>query len=218
MLVILYTAMLLIQRRYPIFDPLMPTFFSALLRGLRKPVATTVVSGLVLLPTFPLVQLRTLVRAESVSLSTAVACEGSAVRRAYAGPYLIPLTPPAASGLRGTGTLSFQQSPFGITVTPEGHYLYDLAVQVDGMRNRRAGTPVVWAATPQLDQIQKVGVVGEDGRTHGSVSYNKMLVFVTMEADPDVDRWQGPIVLRGISASGLMHTLAGHGPFEGVVC
>lgn len=187
------------------------------LRTKAAPAATTGLATMMLLPIFPLVQMRRLIPSAALTMTGAAACEG-AFRRAYAGPYLIPLTAPVANGIRGVGTLAFADSPFGVTVTPEGHYLYDLEVEIAGLRNTRTGTPVVWAATPQLDQIQKVGIVGADGRVRGSVTYNKMLVFVTLERDVEVERWQGPIVLRGISASGLMHTMAGHGPFEGVVC
>ena len=30
--------------------------------------------------------------------------------------------------------------------------------------------------------------------------------------------WTGPIVIRGMSRSGMMHTMAGHGPFEEENC
>ena len=30
--------------------------------------------------------------------------------------------------------------------------------------------------------------------------------------------WTGPVVSRGMSRSGLMHTMAGHGPFETEPC
>jgi hypothetical protein len=32
------------------------------------------------------------------------------------------------------------------------------------------------------------------------------------------DIWKGPVVMRGMSRSGLMHTLAGHGPYEKEPC
>ena len=32
------------------------------------------------------------------------------------------------------------------------------------------------------------------------------------------DIWSGPVVMRGMSRSGLMHTLAGHGPYEKEPC
>ncbi len=44
------------------------------------------------------------------------------------------------------------------------------------------------------------------------------MVFVSEEATADVQRWQGPILLRGLSPSGRLHTMAGHGPFEDVSC
>jgi hypothetical protein len=45
-------------------------------------------------------------------------------------------------------------------------------------------------------------------------------VIITLEpsADDLGERWQGPVVLRGMSRSGMMHTMAGHGPFETEPC
>ena len=50
--------------------------------------------------------------------------------------------------------------------------------------------------------------------------WNKFLVFVTLEPAEATGeaRWQGPVVMRGLSRSGLMHTMAGHGPYEQEPC
>jgi hypothetical protein len=54
------------------------------------------------------------------------------------------------------------------------------------------------------------------GHLTGRVEWNKFLLIITAEAPGETpgDRWQGPVVMRGMSRSGMMHTMAGHGPFE----
>ena len=53
----------------------------------------------------------------------------------------------------------------------------------------------------------------------GQVAWNKFLGVITREpADATPETWQGPIIMRGMSRSGRMHTMAGHGPFEAEPC
>ena len=133
-------------------------------------------------------------------------------------PFLIELVPTAnANGAIGSVTLHFADSPFGIAVTADGNHLYDASVRTEGLP-RSGGANVLWAATPSLDQVQRVGIVRDDGTLEGTVAFNKFLVFITAEASPDVERWSGPILMRGLSASGRMHTMAGHGPFANESC
>jgi len=79
---------------------------------------------------------------------------------------------------------------------------------------------VAWVTTPQLDQIKPLGRFSEELRVDGQTDWNKFLLVVTLEpASGDLgDIWSGPIVARGMSRSGLMHTMAGHGPFETEPC
>jgi len=134
-------------------------------------------------------------------------------------PYGIDLVPTAhANGARGTVALRFaEESPFGVAVTPAGHHLYDAVIETVGLRAGGRAL-VVWAATPELDQVQKLGTLDVAGALGARIGFNKFLVFVTSEASPDVERWAGPILLRGISPSGRMHTMAGHGPFQNESC
>lgn len=133
-------------------------------------------------------------------------------------PFLVQLVPTAhANGAGGTVELRFAESPFGVTVTKDGHHLYDAKMITRNLRSR-GDVLVVWAATPELDRVQKLGVLDEDGALEARIAFNKFLVFVTAEASADVERWSGPILLRGISPSGRMHTMAGHGPFQGEPC
>ena len=46
------------------------------------------------------------------------------------------------------------------------------------------------------------------------------IVVITLEAadDPAATRWSGPIVFRGMSRSGMMHTMVGHGALQQENC
>lgn len=133
-------------------------------------------------------------------------------------PFMVRLVPTAkANGASGTVEMRFADSPFGVTVTPDGHHAYAAEVSTSGLR-RNGDFLVVWAATPQLDQVTRLGALDGQGRLSGTIALNKFLVFVTAESSADVERWSGPILLRGASASARMHTMAGHGPFTTESC
>ena len=106
-----------------------------------------------------------------------------------------------------------------MSLTENGDYLRDLEINVSNLRAPDQGSFVVWVTTPQLDSIERVGVLG-DGALRGQVRWNKFLVVVSLEQDDAsiATRWAGPIILRGMSKSGAMHTSAGHGPFETENC
>jgi len=143
----------------------------------------------------------------------------AAIEACTLSPESVPLRPTQnAPGGRGDMQLSAPPSPFGLTVDVEGRQTYRVLVRVDRLRRRQGASYVVWAATPELDHVVRLGVLGEGNEASGPVSWNKFLVFVSEETSPDVERWAGPILLSGISPSGRMHTMAGHGPFENVTC
>ena len=142
----------------------------------------------------------------------------SACAPAGPDPFLVDLVPTAhANGAHGAVTMRFAQSPFGVSVTDDGHHVYHAEVRTSGLA-AGGDALVVWAATPSLDEVKKLGTLSADGTLAGTIAFNKFLVFVTAEASADVARWAGPILLRGISPSGRMHTMAGHGPFQGESC
>ena len=125
------------------------------------------------------------------------------------------------SGLAsGTGHVTFAASPFGVSLAPDGSYLYDVDIELADLKRPGSGTLVAWATTTQVDQIRRLGALDDAFRTHGQVSWNKFLLVVTLEAsdDPEAAEWSGPIVMRGMSRSGMMHTMAGHGPFQQENC
>ncbi|WP_419861700.1 hypothetical protein [Candidatus Palauibacter sp.] len=124
----------------------------------------------------------------------------------------------SAPGSRGSMTLTQPGSPFEITVDEGGFQTFDIEIQVEQMRKRRGAVYVAWAAKPELDEWVRLGTLGEDNRLAGRVAWNQFLIFVSEEASADVERWQGPIMLTGLSPSGRLHTMAGHGPFEAMNC
>jgi len=122
---------------------------------------------------------------------------------------------PGSGMATGWGEVTFTPSPFGVNLTPDGDYLLDIAVSVTGLRAPAKGSYVAWVTTPSLQERKRIGALDSNGEAHGQVAFNKFLVVVSLEEDDaeSSDRWQGPIVLRGMSRSGAMHTSAGHGPF-----
>lgn len=127
-----------------------------------------------------------------------------------------------APGASGWMDLRFGDAPHGVAVTDDGSYRYEVSVHVTSVPPNRGGerTLVAWAATPNLDRHVNLGPVGDDGVVEGEVSWNKFLVFVSAETSAEVETWQGPILLTGMSPSGNMHTMAGHGIYQqhGIGC
>ena len=126
---------------------------------------------------------------------------------------------PGTGRSRGLGQASFARSPFGVSIAPDGSYIYDLTVGFEGL-NAQDGHYTVWLTTAEVDNIKRLGVLDANGLVNGRVEWNKYLVVLTLESadDPEATKWSGPIVSRGMSRSGAMHTMAGHGPFVGEPC
>lgn len=120
----------------------------------------------------------------------------------------------------GKGNVTFAQSPFGVSVSADGQYVYNLSVAMEGIRIPEGKAVDVWVTTPRLDRTVHIGRLGDDLTAQGAVGYNKFLVVISLEdgtTEPGTS-WSGPIIARGMSRSGLMHTMAGHGPFEAEPC
>lgn len=157
--------------------------------------------------------------------SVAAAARGDAAARDRAAARCEPIrvalrATGAGIGAAGYLELAMAPSPFGVSVSPDGRYLYDVTIGVERLRRRPGVIYVAWASTPELDRVVNLGALGEDGIVRGRVGWNKFLVLVTAEAAADGERWEGPILLTGTSPSGLMHTMRGHGIFEahGIGC
>lgn len=137
--------------------------------------------------------------------------------------YEITLIPtrrvPGARRATGAAAVTFVPSPFGISISPKGHYVYNLDIAIQNLPPAREGAYVAWASTSDLDAIKRLGPLDEQMTISGQVGWNKFLVIITLEPTAQAsDVWQGPVVLRGMSRSGRMHTMAGHGPFQQEPC
>ena len=120
----------------------------------------------------------------------------------------------------GSAQVLFSESPFGIAIAEDGSYLYDVGLELAGLHLPPEGVLTVWFARSDLGQVERSGVIEPGVAFWGRVGWNKFLVVITLEAteDPNATMWSGPVVLRGMSRSGAMHTMAGHGPFEQENC
>lgn len=164
--------------------------------------------------------------AGEASLSTpgpAVACPATAVAPSpeyYRFPLVSTGRVPGTGRAKGVGEMAFSPSPYGVSLTTDGSYRYDFAVRFERLAPARTGAYVVWTTTPELDQVALAGELSDVAGFAGQVEWNKFLVVVTLEPafDPEAVKWSGPVVMRGMSRSGMMHTMAGHGAFEEEKC
>ena len=111
-------------------------------------------------------------------------------------------------------------SPFSVQLTPDGSYAYDVSISLERIRAPAQGTLVAWLTTSDLGHVERVGALDADFQVSGSVGWNQFLVVITLEAgdDPTQRIWSGPVVLRGLSRSGMMHTMVGHGALQQENC
>ena len=138
----------------------------------------------------------------------------------YAFPVVSTRRLPGTGLAAGLGEVTFVDSPFGVTLAGDGSYVLDVWLSVERLRPPREGVYVGWLTTPELDGVERIGPLGEGGQLRGRVRWNKFLLVVTLEPedDPEAAMWTGPVAMRGMSRSGRMHTMAGHGAFEEENC
>ena len=110
-------------------------------------------------------------------------------------------------------------SPFSVALTADGSYAYDVHISFERLRAPAQGHLVAWVTTSDLSRIERIGPLDEHLQANGSVAWNQFLVVVTLEptADPS-QMWNGPIAFRGMSRSGMMHTMVGHGALQQENC
>ena len=128
---------------------------------------------------------------------------------------------PGTGIARGTAAIAPpSDSPFPVALSNDGSYVYDVEVRIERMKPPANGRLVAWVTTPELDRIERMGALDEHMTTVGSVSWNKFIVVVTLEPGDatDGETWTGPIVFRGMSRSGAMHTMLGHGALQQENC
>lgn len=138
----------------------------------------------------------------------------------YAFPLVTTKNVPGTGLTEGTAQTTFPSSPFGVAVEPDGSYVHEVRLTFERLPEAPRGHWVAWITTTRLDRIERLGVVEPGQPFSGRVSWNKFLVVITLEEgdDPGAETWSGPIVMRGMSRSGMMHTMAGHGPFQQENC
>ncbi len=129
-------------------------------------------------------------------------------------------SPNPASGLTGIVVLTRPRSPFGLAVTRDGHFIHRAEVSAIALPHPSSFAPggdrfVVWATTPNLDQVVRLGTLGAGETVAGRVIYNKFMILVTAERGEPGERWQGPIVLLGRSASSYLASFSSHTMFNG---
>jgi len=159
-------------------------------------------------------------------LPVPVLCSGAATAAVPGVPYYgIELVPtgrvPGTREAGGIAAVRFADSPFGVALSADGSYRQVVTFRPEGLRAPGSGGYVAWVTTQDLSIVRRLGRLEPDGNLTASVDWNKFLVVVTLESNPDDDSataWSGPIVLRGASRSGRMHTLAGHGAFQAEPC
>ena len=137
------------------------------------------------------------------------------------GPYDIQLhNTPKTPNARGTARLVFAESPFGVTVTADGHASYDVQLSLSGLPEPSALGPykayVAWGVTTDLKQWRRLGPVGNGESTAGTVDFNKFLLDVAAESDSAATKHAGPVALSGTSPSGWLQTFLSHPLFRGV--
>ncbi|HEX9770172.1 MAG TPA: hypothetical protein VGA50_13450 [Kiloniellales bacterium] len=138
--------------------------------------------------------------------------------------YAIELVPtgrvPGTRLSKGVAYTTAATSPFfGVALAPSGEYVHDLDVRVEGLKPLEQGAYIVWVTDTDITQVVRLGALDDNLRLRGQARWNKFLVVLTREpTDGPAGAWQGPVIMRGMSRSGRMHTLAGHGPFEAEPC
>jgi hypothetical protein len=97
--------------------------------------------------------------------------------------------------------------------------MVDITMALRRIKKPKKGFLTAWATKDDLSETTRLGVLDDDFRVSGKAAWNKFLLVVSLEpTDEPTGKWSGPIVMRGMSRSGMMHTLAGHGPYQAEPC
>ncbi len=120
--------------------------------------------------------------------------------------FCIDLIPTAlAGGANGSVRLVRPQSPFGVTITEQGHHRNNLKFSLQGLPDPsdfgNYDSYIAWVSPLSLYPVEKLGIVNNGIQTLGEVSFNKYIVLITAELSEYAAEMSGPIVLRGRSPS-----------------
>ena len=127
---------------------------------------------------------------------------------------IVPLLPTGSVG-NASGSIELKplMSPFGVSVTPEGRYVFDATITVKNLPEPASLGPytvwVVWLATPSLEKIRNLGAIKPGQSITARVDFTKMMYIVSAEQTAALDRFKGQLVLVGRSASARVQNLAG---------
>jgi len=108
---------------------------------------------------------------------------------------------------RVTGALEIMSgaTPFGVSVTVDGHPRQRLAMTIAGLPAANAlgdyTVYVAWAYSVSLDSAIKLGVVTNGRTSLGELHYNQFRILVSAEKSATVAERTGRLVLRGTSPS-----------------
>jgi hypothetical protein len=137
------------------------------------------------------------------------------------GPYDIALfNTPKAPSAQGRARLVFAQSPFGIAVTADGRASYDVEINATGLPDPSSlgayTAYVAWAASTDLHEWHRLGIVTNGTSTVGRAELNKFLLVITAESSATPAAHAGPTVLHGTSPSGWLQSFLSHPLFRGI--
>ena len=116
---------------------------------------------------------------------------------------LIPV--PALRGASGILELRGVPTPFDVSVTRDGHYLYELTARVEGLPAPETlgdyTVYVAWATTLLLGEPVKLGLVTNGVVSLGTLDYDQFRILISAEPNASVPERTGRLVLRGTSPS-----------------
>ncbi len=96
-------------------------------------------------------------------------------------------------------------TPFDVSVTRDGNYVYELTALVDGLPAPETlgdySVYVAWATTLLLGNPINLGVVTNGRVDLGTLDYDQFRILISAEPSADVPDRTGPLVLRGTSPS-----------------
>ncbi len=137
--------------------------------------------------------------------------------------YRIPLQGTGAySRLDGEALLTPARSPFGIAITTDGHFVFNIAVTAPVLPppssfGSQFTTYVAWVTTASLDRVERLGAITAGVPTKGRVAMPKFLVVISAESNATGAKWAGPIVMKGTSPSNYLTNFSSHTMFNGGV-
>jgi FtsP/CotA-like multicopper oxidase with cupredoxin domain len=112
---------------------------------------------------------------------------------------------PTLRGASGILELRGLPTPFDVSVTRDGHYLYELTARVEGLPAPESlgdyTVYVAWATTLLLGDPVRLGVVTNGAVLLGTLAYDQFRVLISAEPNAEVPERTGPLVLRGTSPS-----------------